>query len=209
MAPVVRGRKGEFKDLLDQLRSAGFRARIDGKKSMIFRTARPRSPQKSHPSKPPSTASSSNPPNPQSQLGAPSYAAFSQRHRVGSKANPQPGTSAKPSVEKRPRIRHPESSPTRQSASSSSASAGGPNAENRNTSSSPHPWPRSRLRTLLDVPKPWSRAAFLQLHLRCVSRMPRARLASTTSIPQKSSQPGPNPCSTAASAQAHPRAIRN
>jgi len=30
MAPVVRGRKGEFKDLLDQLEAQGFRARIDG-----------------------------------------------------------------------------------------------------------------------------------------------------------------------------------
>ncbi|HWE86405.1 MAG TPA: excinuclease ABC subunit UvrA [Terracidiphilus sp.] len=30
MAPVVRGRKGEFKDLLDQLGAQGFRARIDG-----------------------------------------------------------------------------------------------------------------------------------------------------------------------------------
>jgi len=30
MAPVVRGRKGEFKDLLDQLDSQGFRARVDG-----------------------------------------------------------------------------------------------------------------------------------------------------------------------------------
>jgi excinuclease ABC subunit A len=30
MAPVVRGRKGEFKDLLDQIESQGFRARIDG-----------------------------------------------------------------------------------------------------------------------------------------------------------------------------------
>ncbi|HWA95925.1 MAG TPA: excinuclease ABC subunit UvrA [Terracidiphilus sp.] len=30
MAPVVRGRKGEFKDLLDQLDQQGFRARIDG-----------------------------------------------------------------------------------------------------------------------------------------------------------------------------------
>jgi excinuclease ABC subunit A len=30
MAPVVRGRKGEFKDLLDQFETQGFRARIDG-----------------------------------------------------------------------------------------------------------------------------------------------------------------------------------
>jgi excinuclease ABC subunit A len=30
MAPVVRGRKGEFKELLDQLDQQGFRARIDG-----------------------------------------------------------------------------------------------------------------------------------------------------------------------------------
>jgi excinuclease ABC subunit A len=30
MAPVVRGRKGEFKDLLDQLDRQGFRARVDG-----------------------------------------------------------------------------------------------------------------------------------------------------------------------------------
>jgi excinuclease ABC subunit A len=30
MAPVVRGRKGEFKDLLDQIDQQGFRARIDG-----------------------------------------------------------------------------------------------------------------------------------------------------------------------------------
>ena len=30
MAPVVRGRKGEFKDLLDEIEQQGFRARIDG-----------------------------------------------------------------------------------------------------------------------------------------------------------------------------------
>ena len=30
MAPVVRGRKGEFKDLLDQIDRQGFRARVDG-----------------------------------------------------------------------------------------------------------------------------------------------------------------------------------
>jgi excinuclease ABC subunit A len=30
MAPIVRGRKGEFKDLLDQIDQQGFRARIDG-----------------------------------------------------------------------------------------------------------------------------------------------------------------------------------
>ena len=30
MAPVVRGRKGEFKDLLDELDQQGFRARVDG-----------------------------------------------------------------------------------------------------------------------------------------------------------------------------------
>ena len=29
-APIVRGRKGEFKDLLDELDQQGFRARIDG-----------------------------------------------------------------------------------------------------------------------------------------------------------------------------------
>ena len=30
MAPIVRGRKGEFKDLLDQFDQQGFRARVDG-----------------------------------------------------------------------------------------------------------------------------------------------------------------------------------
>src|SRR5208337_1081040 len=30
MAPIVRGRKGEFKELLDQLDRQGFRARVDG-----------------------------------------------------------------------------------------------------------------------------------------------------------------------------------
>ena len=30
MAPIVRGRKGEFKELLDQLDQQGFRARVDG-----------------------------------------------------------------------------------------------------------------------------------------------------------------------------------
>jgi excinuclease ABC subunit A len=30
MAPIVRGRKGEFKDLLDEIEQQGFRARIDG-----------------------------------------------------------------------------------------------------------------------------------------------------------------------------------
>ncbi len=30
MAPIVRGRKGEFKELLDELESQGFRARVDG-----------------------------------------------------------------------------------------------------------------------------------------------------------------------------------
>jgi excinuclease ABC subunit A len=33
MAPIVRGRKGEFKDLLDQIDQQGFRARIDGEVS--------------------------------------------------------------------------------------------------------------------------------------------------------------------------------
>jgi excinuclease ABC subunit A len=35
MAPVVRGRKGEFKDLLDQLDQQGFRARVDGEQRDI------------------------------------------------------------------------------------------------------------------------------------------------------------------------------
>src|ERR1035437_2473626 len=30
MAPIVRGRKGEFKEMLDQLDRQGFRARVDG-----------------------------------------------------------------------------------------------------------------------------------------------------------------------------------
>ena len=59
-APVVRGRKGEFKDLLDELDQQGFRARIDGE---ILDLADPPSSTNARttPSKPSSTASSSSP----------------------------------------------------------------------------------------------------------------------------------------------------
>ena len=48
MAPIVRGRKGEFKDLLDQLDQQGFRARVDGEIARPFRAACSRPPQEPH-----------------------------------------------------------------------------------------------------------------------------------------------------------------
>ena len=48
MAPIVRGRKGEFKDLLDQLDQQGFRARVDGEIAGPLRAAAARPPQEPH-----------------------------------------------------------------------------------------------------------------------------------------------------------------
>ncbi len=48
MAPIVRGRKGEFKDLLDQLDQQGFRARVDGEMQDLSEPALARPPQKPH-----------------------------------------------------------------------------------------------------------------------------------------------------------------
>ena len=56
MAPVVRGRKGEFKDLLDQLDQQGFRARVDGEMRDLSEPL-PSTGARTTPSKPSSTAS--------------------------------------------------------------------------------------------------------------------------------------------------------
>jgi excinuclease ABC subunit A len=98
MAPIVRGRKGEFKDLLDQLDQQGFRARIDGE---VHDLSEPPAldRRKNHTIeaivdrvllKPSETAT-------QTTMGAPSYPRTSA-DRVGIKEPQPPG---KPSVEKR------------------------------------------------------------------------------------------------------------
>ncbi len=99
MAPVVRGRKGEFKDLLDQIDSQGFRARVDGelrdlseplqldrRKNHTIEAVIDRILLKSTPE------SSANVP------GAPSLGTVSLLPRVGAQ---EPQSSSKPSVEKR------------------------------------------------------------------------------------------------------------
>src|SRR5208283_3060475 len=94
MAPVVRGRKGEFKELLDQIDQQGFRARIDGamadlsepllldrRKNHTIEAIVDRVLLKSE--------------------GAPSLSTVSASTRVGSN-EPQPGgSSGKPTSEKR------------------------------------------------------------------------------------------------------------
>ena len=46
--PIVRGRKGEFKDLLDELDQQGFRARIDGEMLDLADSIQSREAQKPH-----------------------------------------------------------------------------------------------------------------------------------------------------------------
>ena len=60
-APVVRGRKGEFKDLLDKLDQQGFRARVDGEIVDLAEPPAVSTNARTTPSKPSSTAPSSNP----------------------------------------------------------------------------------------------------------------------------------------------------
>src|SRR6266702_2697854 len=106
MAPMVRGRKGEFKDLLDQLDQQGFRARVDGE---IRELSEPLllDRRKNHTIeaiidriliKPTGAESTTN-------TGAPSLNAALSRSRVGNNEPqspaPSPSTSGKPSVEKR------------------------------------------------------------------------------------------------------------
>ncbi|MGA8090217.1 MAG: excinuclease ABC subunit UvrA [Terracidiphilus sp.] len=98
MTPIVRGRKGEFKDLLDQLDQQGFRARVD---SEIVDLSEPPSldKRKNHTIEAivdrillkPSVVDSS------TEVGAPSLTTASSSSRVGTH-DPHPG---KPSVEKR------------------------------------------------------------------------------------------------------------
>ena len=107
MAPIVRGRKGEFKDLLDQLDQQGFRARIDGE---VHDLAEPPAldRRKNHAIeaivdrillKPSESASIATPAAPSlTNAGAPSYPRTSA-DRVGIKE--PPSASGKPSVEKR------------------------------------------------------------------------------------------------------------
>jgi excinuclease ABC subunit A len=101
MAPVVRGRKGEFRDLLDDLDQQGFRARIDGEMSDL--------------SEPPALDRRKNhtieavidriilkAPGTPEMAGAPGPGALGLSHletREGSRT--ATGPSAKPSVEKR------------------------------------------------------------------------------------------------------------
>ncbi len=104
MAPVVRGRKGEFKDLLDQLDQQGFRARVDGE---IVDLAEPPSldKRKNHTIeaivdrillKPADRPDASAPAKP----GAPGLDSQTWESKKASVASGQP-TSNKPSVEKR------------------------------------------------------------------------------------------------------------
>ncbi len=104
MAPVVRGRKGEFKDLLDQLDQQGFRARVD---SEIVDLAEPPSldKRKNHTIeaivdrillKPADRPDASAPTKP----GSPGLDSQTWESKKASVASGQP-TSNKPSVEKR------------------------------------------------------------------------------------------------------------
>jgi len=93
MAPIVRGRKGEFKELLDQIDQQGFRARVDGE---VRDLAEPigLDRRKNH------TIEAIVDRILLKFEGAPSFPRFSAE-RVGGH-EPQPtGSSAKPSVEKR------------------------------------------------------------------------------------------------------------
>ena len=56
-APIVRGRKGEFREELEKLDQQGFRARIDGEIAELTEDMRLEK-RKNHTSKPSSTASS-------------------------------------------------------------------------------------------------------------------------------------------------------
>jgi excinuclease ABC subunit A len=106
MAPIVRGRKGEFKDLLDQLDQQGFRARVDGE---IVDLSEPPSldKRKNHAIEAivdrillkPSEASSSKEAGAPSlaRIGIPANAVRGAEPKMG-KQEPQTG---KPSVEKR------------------------------------------------------------------------------------------------------------
>ncbi|HEU5457163.1 MAG TPA: excinuclease ABC subunit UvrA, partial [Terracidiphilus sp.] len=109
MAPIVRGRKGEFKDLLDQLDQQGFRARVDGeiidpsdppaldkRKNHTIEAIVDRILLKSDAA----ASASANPGAPStSNLGAPSLTAASSPSRVGTTSSS--AGSSKPSVEKR------------------------------------------------------------------------------------------------------------
>ena len=98
MAPVVRGRKGEFKDLLDQLDQQGFRARIDGE---VYDLSEPPAldRRKNHTIEAIVDRVLLKPSESAITTGAPSLPRSSAA-RVGSN-DPQPGAPAKPSVEKR------------------------------------------------------------------------------------------------------------
>ncbi len=105
MAPVVRGRKGEFKDLLDQLDQQGFRARVDGEMQDLSEPLQ-LDKRKNHTIeavvdrillKPESTGMSGGSPSPRSS------AAKAANNETQSTASPlgAPGLASKPSVEKR------------------------------------------------------------------------------------------------------------
>jgi excinuclease ABC subunit A len=109
MAPIVRGRKGEFKDLLDQLDQQGFRARVDGE--MIDLSEPPSlDKRKNHsieavvdrillkPSE--NTGASSSEASSPTKLGAPGPAFGTWESNKSTVANDRP-VSNKPSVEKR------------------------------------------------------------------------------------------------------------
>jgi excinuclease ABC subunit A len=103
MAPVIRGRKGEFKDLLDQLDQQGFRARVDGE---IVDLSEPPSldKRKNHTVEAivdrillkPAESDAASPTKP----GAPGLVSETWESRKASVASGQP-TRNKPSVEKR------------------------------------------------------------------------------------------------------------
>jgi len=100
MAPVVRGRKGEFRDLLDQLDQQGFRARVDGEMQDLSEPLL-LDRRKNHTIeavidrillKPPAT------PEVTTALGAPGLASETGESKKAASAPPAAG---KPSVEKR------------------------------------------------------------------------------------------------------------
>ena len=187
MAPIVRGRKGEFKDLLDQLDQQGFRARVDGEvrdlseplaldrrknhtiEAIVDRVllkARRRAPGPSH-------------------LG------------TGEGARPTTTSAGKPSAEKRPSKRawarpsaKPCNWPTAWSSSPSTTAT---------SNCFPRPWPAPIAASTCPSS---SRAASPSTPPSAPAPTATASARSTTSTPPKSSPTGPSRCSTAVSAPA-------
>ncbi|HEY3706228.1 MAG TPA: excinuclease ABC subunit UvrA, partial [Terracidiphilus sp.] len=95
MAPVVRGRKGEFKDLLDELDQQGFRARVDGEMKDLSEPV-PLDRRKNHTIEAVIDRVILKAPGTPEMVGPPGPSSSGTREGV-----PSPTTSGKPSVEKR------------------------------------------------------------------------------------------------------------